>query len=284
MRSLIVRLLHTPPPPAAATTLLLLFVPAGVVSDFYDVIESRKVPPPGGCVDWASLPEWDRYWAAGRPPAGIGASCVQHGRGNPLEPCAHSAQPNDCIRNESGWDQPAFGLSYCVSKLTRNMSFCSSALGVPEQINVQIANSSTVVVGWVTFEASAPRKPPMVFLGQDQLRGVTYQHITTGGRVYYMHFVRLSGLMPRQRYEYTVQSGGDSAAPSDRFAFRAPYAEGETKIDLYGDMGVFTFNNMGNLYNDTVLRSDADLVLHLGDHCCECRPSVYVSSAVKSRL
>ena len=81
---------------------------------FYDVIERHKLPPAEGCVPWASLPEWDRYWSEGRPPAGVGASCVQHGRGNPLEPCAHSRQFADCVRNETGWDQPAFGLSYCA--------------------------------------------------------------------------------------------------------------------------------------------------------------------------
>jgi hypothetical protein len=48
---------------------------------------------------------------------------------------------------------------------------------------------------------------------------------------------------------------------------RPRLGEGETRIDLYGDMGVFTFNNMGNLFNDTVARSDADLIVHMGDHC-----------------
>eukprot|EP01046_Picozoa_sp_COSAG06_P030898 COSAG06_NODE_2967_length_6018_cov_4.008785_1_plen_836_part_00 len=240
---------------------------------FYDVIERHKLPPPEGCVPWAALPGWDRYWTSGKPPVGVGASCVQHGNGNPLEPCAHSRQFKDCVRNESGWDQPAFGLAYCVSRTTGNMTFCTSAMQVPEQINVQIASSSGVVVSFVTFEPVAPQQPPVAIVSrrgtvghEATLRGVTHRHVTTGGRVYWMHFVLLADLAPRQRYDYRVSSGGAGAKLSDRFSFRAPYGEGETKVDLYGDMGVFTFNNMGNLYNDTVVREDADLIMHMGDH------------------
>ena len=60
------------------------------------------------------------------------------------------------------------------------------------------------------------------------MRGVTHRHATLGSptRVYFMHFVRLSGLVARQRYHYSVQSGGAGAQRSDRFSFRAPYGEG----------------------------------------------------------
>ena len=223
-----------------AKLLLGLLLPTATHPLFYDVIERHKLPPPEGCVPWASLPEWDRYWAEGRPPADIGASCVQHGRGNPLEPCAHSRQFADCVRNETGWDQPAFGLSYCVSRTTRNMTFCSSAPRVPEQVNVQIASPTAVVISFVTFEPTAPQRPPVALVrrqgvaGQSELHGVTHRHVTTGGRVYYMHFVRLAGLAPRTRYSYRVRSGGAGGQLSDSFSFRSPYSEGETRVDLFG--------------------------------------------------
>jgi hypothetical protein len=51
--------------------------------------------------------------------------------------------------------------SYCVSKATGNVTTCSSGLSVPEQINVQIASGSSVVVSWVTFEAEPPAGPPV---------------------------------------------------------------------------------------------------------------------------
>jgi hypothetical protein len=34
-----------------------------------------------------------------------------------------------------------------------------------------------------------------------------------------------------------------------------------------GDMGVYSYNNMGNLYEETSLNETADLILHAGDHC-----------------
>ena len=63
----------------------------------------------------------------------------------------------------------------------------------------------------------------------------------SGDRTYYMHFVRVTGLLPRQRYFYQVKSGSATSAWSDVFSFRAGYSSdspGVTKIDLWGDLGV----------------------------------------------
>jgi hypothetical protein len=147
-----------------------------------------------------------------------------------------------------------------------------SAQGVPEQINIQIASGDTVVVSWVTFEATRPRHPPRVEVvrgsgrrrdgavpvsnasrsaatpiavdNTDTISGVTHVHTTSGGRVYYMHFVRLSGLQERAPYTYTVQSGGVGATVSNEYTFRAPYTRGVTRINIFGDMGVYQWNNM----------------------------------------
>lgn len=160
-------------------------------------------------------------------------------------------------------------------------AYCRSALGVPEQLNLQIASPDTVVVSWVTFEAAAPKSPPKVFASRsvEELRerrgeaataivGVTQIHMTAGNRTYYMHFVRLSSLAPRARYTYHVQSGGEGAALSESFSFRAPYGEGETRIDIFGDMGIYKWNNMEWLLKDCHSGSDsaADLIIHMGDH------------------
>ena len=32
-------------------------------------------------------------------------------------------------------------------------------------------------------------------------------------------------------------------------------------------MGVYRWNNMGNLYEETVVNRTADLIIHAGDHC-----------------
>jgi hypothetical protein len=59
-----------------------------------------------------------------------------------------------------------------------------------------------------------------------------------------MHFVRLSTLEEHATYHYSVQSGGAGAAVSEIFSFRAPYSSGVTKIDIFGDMGIYEWNNM----------------------------------------
>eukprot|EP01065_Artemidia_motanka_P019005 TRINITY_DN2242_c0_g1_i1.p1 TRINITY_DN2242_c0_g1~~TRINITY_DN2242_c0_g1_i1.p1 ORF type:complete len:772 (+),score=296.86 TRINITY_DN2242_c0_g1_i1:54-2318(+) len=150
--------------------------------------------------------------------------------------------------------------------------YCTHGNAVPEQINVQIGSPDTVVVSFVTFESAAPKSPPTAFVGQDKakltaIQGVTHVHTTSAGdRTYYMHFVRVSSLRPRERYYYKVQSGGQGAAQSAVFSFRAPYPDGETKINIYGDMGVYSYNNMQQLYDDCVVNEDVDFVVHMGDH------------------
>jgi hypothetical protein len=152
---------------------------------------------------------------------------------------------------------------YCVSQLTGNVTTCSSRNSVPEQVNVQIASGSSVVVSWVTFEAAPPAAPPVVAVNGTEVHGVTHihractqgtasypgapaeercngGHAVKNARVYYMHFVRLGDLQPRARYAYKVRSGAVASSWSANFSFRAPYSEGETKVALFGDLGLFS--------------------------------------------
>jgi len=138
--------------------------------------------------------------------------------------------------------------------------------GVPEQVNLQVANGDTVVVSFVTFEDSAPENPPFVILDGKRVEGVTHEHKTPAGtRTLYMHFVRLSGLKPRHKYPYAVSSGGKNAHLSEMYTFRAPYSSGETRLNIFGDMGVYQWTNMGNLLQDCE-DGTADAVVHMGDH------------------
>ena len=90
--------------------------------------------------------------------------------------------------------------------------YCTSNLGVPEQINVQVADPGSVVVSFVTFEvrcvllaivqtrksspclrkqcatggwfqAQAPTNPPIVTIEGSDIHGVTHVHRTAGGRL-----------------------------------------------------------------------------------------------------
>ena len=176
----------------------------------------------------------------------------------------------------------------------RASGYCVSAHGVPEQINLQIAAPGATVVSFVTFEETPPVQPPTATLSTGStgntrgtaseeasngfdgsqlqtFQGVTHVHRTSGGRVYYMHFVRLHGLAPRARYHYAVRSGGQGAQTSEVLSFRAPYADGVTKLAIFGDMGIYEWNNLEWLYKDCTAAhgeedAAADIIVHLGDH------------------
>jgi len=247
---------------STALAFLMLLAPASAL--FYDVIQPHLVPPKGGCVPWSEAgAENDQLWANGAPPANAGAHCAQQAKGSVNKECAVAGG----LRHGS-----ICPTSYCISNATRKLAFCTSADGVPEQVNVQIAGPDAVIVQFITFETAKPTHPPTVQLGTasgklDQtVHGVSHQHITHGKRVYYMHYVRLSGLTSRGRYYYRVTSGSTGAVSSDEFSFRAPYADGTTRIALYGDMGVYKWNNMQNLLDDNN-EERIDLVIHAGDHC-----------------
>ena len=206
--------------------LVLLITPASAL--FYDVIQPHLVPPKGGCVPWSEAgAKNDRLWANGAPPANAGAYCAQQAKGSVNSTCAQAGG----LRHGS-----ICPTSYCISNATGVLTFCTSADGVPEQVNVQIASPDAVVVQFITFETASPSKPPSVHLGtasgklDNIVHGVSHQHVTAGGRIYYMHYVRLNGLTSRGRYYYRCQSGSSDGVPSDEFSFRAPYASGVTRI------------------------------------------------------
>ena len=169
--------------------------------------------------------------------------------------------------------------------------YCQSAQGVPEQINLQVGTADTVVASWITFEPTPPATPPVVRLwapadtrsspgagvgdGRDAstpttVTGATHVYTTHGGRVFYMHFVALRQLVSRASYAYTVQSGGEHSVPSDTFTFRGlPDTATATRINMYGDLGVYEWNSMGNLHADCTGDADssvADAIVHMGDH------------------
>ena len=149
-------------------------------------------------------------------------------------------------------------------------AYCTSAQGVPEQVNLQLASPSSAVVHFVTFEAELPVAAPTATLsaphgGGRTIAGVTHRYTTSGGRVYFMHFVRLDGLAPRTEYSYSVKSGGRGAAASPPATFRAPYASGVTRINIFGDLGIYTWNALSGLEADCASGA-ADAVVHLGDH------------------
>ena len=243
---------------------------------FYDVIQKHQVPPPGvQCIPWTEAPaKFNQYWANGKPPADAGSFCAQQAKGSAMNPCVQSSLDHGSICPHS----------YCITANGTQVQ-CQSVTGVPEQINLQIASPNSVVVSFVTFEKAAPTRPPIVMFAagpvddgalETNITGVTHVHETLAkDRTYYMHFVLLPDLKPNQIYHYRALSGADAAQISDTFQFRGPYAgaggpNGTTRIALYGDMGVYPWNNMQNLLEDTAGTAEEakmDLIIHAGDHC-----------------
>jgi len=208
------------------------------VGMMYDVVQPHLLPPPGGCKPWSAVPEMDEWWLDGKPPENAGASCAQQAKGNPQAPWKGSS-PHD-----SGSVGHALG-AYCVSATSGKIESCTSPMSTPEQVNVQIASGDSVVISFVTFEPHPPTAPPVANLSaegaaESVAKGVSHKHVTVGGRVYWMHFIRASGLRPSTEYEYSVAANGGSGRWSDRFSFRSPkpIGEGPTRVALYGDMGV----------------------------------------------
>jgi hypothetical protein len=267
--------------------LLLLLAPAVATGLFYDVLQPHQVPAPGvTCVDWTDVgANFNARWAAGSPPAGASNHCAQQANG------ATATAPAGGSPTSRGT------LSYCIDAATHNISYCRSAQGVPEQVNVQIASPDSVVVAFVTFEAAPPKQPPTVLLSAaaggggggapTRHTGVTHVHLTaskqdTEHHTYYMHYVPLYNLTSRGRYSYQVQSGGINVSLSDVFSFRAPYGGGggPTRIALFGDMGVYAWNNMQNLYEEAVVNETADLIIHAVRASISLRDAAYIHTII----
>ena len=111
------------------------------------------------------------------------------------------------------------------------------------------------------------------------------QYWNTTSRHYSMHFVPLKGLLPKPAvYRYRVKSGSANAVWSHTFEFRMPppapsastltNSSATTRVAIFGDMGVFKWNNMANLEalmgtrtgGGAAAEGGIDAVVHAGDH------------------
>ena len=157
------------------------------------------------------------------------------------------------------------------------------------QVNVQLGGSAdSVVVSFLTTEPGGkPWSPPTVevvpFRGtvpQQHERftrtGITHEyHVPSGDQTYYFHFLPLEHLDQKHifrkditAYGYRVKSGSGGAPWSKWRSFRAAPPTrrgGETRVDIFGDMGVYHHNNMANLLEDC-RSGDSDAIVHMGDH------------------
>ena len=280
-----------------------------VFADMYDVLLPHYLPPAEcvhGCAAWSSLPtHFATLWAGTGPPPNASNYCAI--------PAAVVNEPNPnvsasgrcggqslgylvCNGSTSSFYGPICACATQVSEgdTTPHFATCTAPESYPEQINLQIAASDTIVVSFVTFEVELPSAPPVVQLRPlgvpdwtREISGVAHRYTTSHEensqfcdksspssipclrRNYTMSFVRLTGLLERRVYEYRVKSGGSTDQWSEVKTFRTLYADGPTRLAVYGDMGNTLHNNMANLKADCHAGADAvvDAIVHLGDHC-----------------
>lgn len=140
--------------------------------------------------------------------------------------------------------------------------YCTPPKSTPEQINLQMAASGVVVVGFVTYENAQPQEPPVAIFSNDggvtnvTISGVSHWYSPPGrsdpsvpppggsrryAYPYTMHYIKFPLLKSGQNYSYKVRSGSEKSTWSEWFHFRGPAVAGEvdkpTRIATYGDMG-----------------------------------------------
>ena len=252
---------------------LLLCQPV-VSGMMYDVISPLALPSAscvGGCAAWSTRNATvNAWWRGGAPPANTTNECAQLSGAPALSKPSGPTGPLDPteVGGNGAW-------CFCAGESKVEWAYCTSPLNTPEQINLQLASPTIVVASFVTFERSQPAGLPVASVTTASggspitIEGVTHTyHTPANDRTYYMHFVVLKNLTAKARYSYKVKSGGDGALWSEEATFRAPYdstSPGPTTVAIFGDMGVYTWNNMDNLLADANA-GDIDAVVHIGDH------------------
>ena len=214
-----------------------------------------------GCAPWAnaasakySQATIDNYFIGGHQGAvDAGSSCAMPGAQTGTHECDCGEKDDDRYITDSY----AGPWCFCADgggAPDGTTAYCSAARSHAEQINLQIADATTVVASFVTYE-DVPTDPPIAMLGtaKDALNikvtGVTH-HYKPPGREYLLHYVKFGNLASRTTYYYQVKSGSSSCAFSPIFSFRSGYTTGETRLATYGDMGHSHYNNMQNLIDD----------------------------------
>jgi hypothetical protein len=216
----------------------------------YDKILANFLPDEceHGCANWADLKadgnsadqaHSNAKWAAGKAP---------------LNASRHCAMPSLDPGTYTGW-------CYCKDETSSSQyGYCSSPLTTPTQINLQIAGSpSEVVVSFVTFETMESKYTPQVQISPDSTfpadksrieNGICHHFTQSGGsKKYAMHFVKVDELKERSTYYYRVRSSA-TAQWTDGGSFKSLYSSGETNYAVFGDMGLYSYNNMGGLKQD----------------------------------
>ena len=233
---------------AALLSVALLHAAMGTMDDVIDAVAAFDPPPecPHGCMNWTDALNATEQAASFADPSllpALGAKCAIPG--NALHGTIQGR--NDSM---SSIEKAAFYGPLCACRDRRRghaieFHTCTAPLFVPEQINLQLANSTTVVVSFVSHELLPPTAEPMARIGLASagpptatVSGVSHWYETShvngtapckspydkwDSKSHYrdctvrnitMHFIRFASLEPRQNYTYQVRSGAGGSASS----------------------------------------------------------------------
>eukprot|EP01051_Picozoa_sp_SAG22_P015445 SAG22_NODE_2018_length_3130_cov_2.890135_1_plen_287_part_00 len=246
-------------------SLALAALVAGAAANQYNVLFPKYIAPAectNGCARWAdvqadgvSLPQAAvaKLFANGTVPAAAGSSCLMpgsapvHGEGRRL---LRSTDPEDAwlwSMGKSAAENGSVPICLCKGGKGAQTGYCTAPNSVPEQLNLQYAAADVVVAAFVTYEKSLPAAPPVAMFSaageaQQQLSGVSHWYVAPGSggpdRNYTLNFIKFDKLKPGTEYTYKVKSGAAGGAWSESFTFRSLRAGPDTRLGMYGDMGV----------------------------------------------
>jgi len=228
-----------------------------------------------GCSDWDKIPTLadlnqsfiDKTWYNGSPPNGAGNKCAMPGG---------SAGEFECDGCTADTVYNSYAGPWCVCKKPakgfKHLQYCNAPKNIPEQVNLQIADDTSVVASFVTREKTYEKGDIKCFakFGESAtnmkvVSGIShhYEHLSEAEGVNYtLHFIKFGGLTPGKSYFYKVKSLASSWSPT--FTFRAINLK-SPKFGIYGDMGHSKFNAMGNLLQECA-SGKIDFIVHMGDH------------------
>ena len=144
----------------------LLQSATGNMFDVIDAVDAFVAPPecPNGCMNWTAALDSSEQAANFADPSllpALGARCAIPG--NALHALTQPVAPV-----MTPVEAAAFYGPICPCRSSGHaveFHTCTAPLFVPEQINLQLANSTTVVVSFVSHELSPPTAEPLARLG-----------------------------------------------------------------------------------------------------------------------
>lgn len=260
-------------------------------ADMYDIIYDDYVPPKAciyGCANWNNLKK-------------EGAGVLQNisdslwkNKSNIALAKDNCAGPGNSVLGTSDFKVklPGYAGPFCWCKnyeenFYPKWGYCTVKTHYPDQINLQISSRGSVVVNFITFcsfdgtnsSCIDNNTRPIIEYRENHsnqtrnVSGVTHYYSTPDMdnyinqpiRHYNMHFVRLENLKDNTKYVYRVHNGYDDGLWSKEIVFKTINYNDTTKFAVYGDMGVFKWNNMENLRKD-FSDEDIDFTIQMGDH------------------